>query len=265
MLLFYLWFFFDSDATRRKKKYAYLKRVLKNDQKATLLLAVACKRSGDRYSAKYFYSKAAHYTGQNGADAANNLGSIFYEESNIAKALEYYKIGAEKGSIQAQRNYGFICEQDGDLDIAISWYKAAHQNGHQEARVRLKHLLSRPKPRQNMDFRLAEIVAREWMFYFGFRDAKTTKLSGDGGIDVESSQAVAQVKYRKNKSGGPELQQLGGAALKGRKKAIFFSYAGYTKSALAYANEPDVSMALFVCDQHGVPTPANMEARKYFK
>ncbi len=265
MHLFYIWFFFDSDSARRKKKREYLARVIKGELKASLILASICKKSGDRFGAKHFYHHILNDSGKYAADAGNNLGNMYYEENNLNKALEIYQIAAKKGSIQAKRNVGYVCEQQGDFRVAISWYKVAADEGHSEAASRLKKLQSRPAPREYINFRIAETVAQEWMFYFGFHDARTTKISGDDGLDVESTEAVAQVKFRTAKTGSPAIRDLAGAAVPGHKKSLFFSYSGYTKSAIAFANQQDVRMALFVCDRHGVPAPINTEARKYFK
>lgn len=265
MFFFYIWFFFDSDSERRKKKRAYLARVNKGELNASLMLGSLCRKSGDRFGAKHFYHHIINATGEYAADAGNNLGNMYYEENNLSKALEIYQIAAKNGSIKAKRNVGYVCEQQGDYKVAISWYKVAAEGGHAEAASRLKKLQSRPMPRGGMNFRLAEIVAQEWMFYFGFHDARTTKISGDDGLDVESTEAVAQVKYRTAKTGSPAIRDLAGAAVPGRKKSLFFSYSGYTKSAIAFANQPDVAMALFICDNRGVPAPVNMEAKKYFQ
>ncbi|WP_422626604.1 restriction endonuclease [Rhodococcus sp. (in: high G+C Gram-positive bacteria)] len=62
----------------------------------------------------------------------------------------------------------------------------------------------------------------------------------DGGIDVTSARAIAQVKFQTKKVSLPEVQRLSGIAHAEGKDAIFFSSSGYTAQAKAWG------------DQHGV-------------
>lgn len=103
------------------------------------------------------------------------------------------------------------------------------------------------------DWQAAEIAAVDHMKVLGFIDAQPTRAGADGGIDAQGSEAAAQVKFYANPVGRPEIQRLRGAA-HGYRLALFYSTGGYTKEALAYANEADV--ALFFMDLYGrcVPT-----------
>ncbi|MCX2966282.1 restriction endonuclease [Gordonia aquimaris] len=95
----------------------------------------------------------------------------------------------------------------------------------------------------------------------GFRDAKVTELSGDGGVDVVSKHAVAQVKHWNSQIGRPELQQLYGARGADRKKKLlFFSSGGYSPLAVEYANEHDIALYRFGDDSTW--WPMNKAARK---
>src|SRR3954452_2909829 len=69
----------------------------------------------------------------------------------------------------------------------------------------------------------AEALAAWHMRKLGFEDASVTKAGADGGLDVTSREAVAQVKhYSKGPIGSPAIQQLRGAAMDA-EWAIFYS------------------------------------------
>jgi len=94
------------------------------------------------------------------------------------------------------------------------------------------------------------------MRHWGFQDARVTTGGADGGIDVESARALAQVKFEAAQVGRPSLQRLVGA--RGRnhhKQLLFFSGAGYGDLAVAYADEMEV--ALFRYDLTGAVSPVN--------
>lgn len=97
----------------------------------------------------------------------------------------------------------------------------------------------------------AEYVAAAIMRdHLGFKDAAVTTASGDGGVDVVAKQAVAQVKHWGSQVGRPAIQQLYGArGVDHSKKMVFFCSGGYSRQALAYANE--VGVALFTFDAAG--------------
>ncbi len=116
-----------------------------------------------------------------------------------------------------------------------------------------------PEPRLIRNPKEAEQVACEWLKHFGFHDAALTKDGPDGGIDVVSSDMVAQVKFKGNPSTRPDLQQLYGIASHEQKLAIFFSLGGYTSGAVEFAESADI--ALFEFDFQGVPTPVSNKAR----
>lgn len=94
----------------------------------------------------------------------------------------------------------------------------------------------------------AEIAALTHMKSLGFIDAHLTKGGADGGIDVESIEAAAQVKFWANPVGRPDVQRIRGAAHSYRL-ALFYSTGGYTKDAIAYADQ--AAVALFHMDVFG--------------
>ncbi|MEW6476555.1 MAG: restriction endonuclease [Actinomycetota bacterium] len=104
----------------------------------------------------------------------------------------------------------------------------------------------------------AEQVAAEWMRHLGFGDARCTGAGTDGGVDVRSQAAVAQVKAQLTPVGRPELQALYGVARSEGRQPLFFSLMSYTAAALAWADE--VGMALFRLDHAGLVEPVNAPA-----
>ncbi|WP_064444444.1 restriction endonuclease [Rhodococcus sp. YH3-3] len=110
----------------------------------------------------------------------------------------------------------------------------------------------------------AELNAAEKMKSWGFTDAVATTGGADGGIDVRSSSALAQVKWKGGAAGRPEMQQLYGARGTDTKKALFFFAASsYSKAAVAYADE--VGIGLFTYDPLGEVTAVNAQAAAVLK
>ena len=104
----------------------------------------------------------------------------------------------------------------------------------------------------------AEQVAAEWMRHLGFGDARCTPTGTDGGVDVRSREAVAQVKAQLTPVGRPELQALYGVARSEGRQPMFFSLMSYTAAARGWADE--VGMALFRFDHSGMVEAVNHEA-----
>jgi hypothetical protein len=96
------------------------------------------------------------------------------------------------------------------------------------------------------------------MRHLGFDDARCTGAGTDGGVDVRSREAVAQVKAQLTPVGRPELQALYGVARSEGRRPLFFSLMNYTTAALAWADE--VGMALFRFDHAGLVEPVNAPA-----
>ncbi|MFC8678056.1 restriction endonuclease [Streptomyces griseorubiginosus] len=118
----------------------------------------------------------------------------------------------------------------------------------------------RPEGRLIRTARDAELVAVDWMRYLGFTDASATPVGADEGIDVLAARAVAQVKMEGSPTSRPVVQQLHGVASAQKKKAVFFSLAGYTPPAFDWASRHDI--ALFQYDLQGTPTPINPPAQQ---
>ena len=107
----------------------------------------------------------------------------------------------------------------------------------------------------------AELAAALKMRLLGFADAKATAIGPDAGIDVVAARALAQVKWEVSKTGRPALQRLYGArGARTDKDLYFFSLAGYSDHAIAYAQEH--RMFLYLLRVDGSAVPANHFAQE---
>lgn len=164
--------------------------------------------------------------------------------------------------------FGRLQEKQGKIELALKLYKKAvlegdswfqtHIDRLDAAKKKSKPLADKPPLRLIRDFRDAEKAARDWMRYFGFHDAKLTPTGRDGGVDVYGDKFVAQVKMEAKPTGAPVVQALAGIAATSKKKAYFFSSAGYTKAATDFAFQSRVG--LFRFDFQGEPQPVNSHA-----
>ncbi|PPJ02256.1 restriction endonuclease [Nocardia cyriacigeorgica] len=110
-------------------------------------------------------------------------------------------------------------------------------------------------------FAQAEQNAARQMRALGYTDARVTPPGPDGGIDVLSSTAVAQVKWRGAQVSRPDLHRLYGAR-GGRHHLdmLFFAASKYSRPAIQYANEVDI--ALFEYSPTGELDPVNRSAQR---
>jgi hypothetical protein len=114
---------------------------------------------------------------------------------------------------------------------------------------------TRPKPVLIRTWRDAELVSAEWMKYWGYTNVAATAVVTGGGIDVVSSEAVAQIKTETSATGRPKVQQHHDLAVSQGKSAIFFALGGFTPDARAYAEQNGI--LLFQFDLQGEPEPVN--------
>lgn len=103
-----------------------------------------------------------------------------------------------------------------------------------------------------------ELAAWFMRTHLGMDDAARTRSGADGGVDIYSSSAAAQVKHLSVPVGAPTVQAAVGAAR--GQKALFFSLSGYTSQAQAFAQEVDA--CLFVYDIYGAVVPTGTAARR---
>lgn len=109
------------------------------------------------------------------------------------------------------------------------------------------------------DWRTAEDVARWHMSGpLGFFGSRLTGGVSDRGIDVEHSEAVAQVKMQANPVGSPQVRQLRGARPH-LTHHIFYSTSGYTRAAISEA--ADTGVALFTMDDNANVNPKGLLAQ----
>ncbi|MBB0998291.1 restriction endonuclease [Dietzia maris] len=106
----------------------------------------------------------------------------------------------------------------------------------------------------------AEKNATQLMRQWGFADAVAGTGGADGGVDVRSKRALAQVKWKGGVVGRPDVQRLVGARGTGSEALIFFSASGYSAQAIEYADQ--VGVALFTYDPTGTPEAVNRSAKQ---
>lgn len=259
----YFWFFItDRNVQQRRIKYSLLSLARSGNVKAMGDLAKLCRLSGDTTTAVKWYNNIISTNGVNAKNAANNLGNIYYGQRRYDQALKFYEQAANQGLTVAKKNIGIIYQEQEHWDAAISWFKVAAYEGDSVAKERLAKLLLRPSNSPVNSWQEAERLAQRWMFYFGFHDAQVTPAGTDGGIDVNSVRAIAQVKYERSTTGRPELQKLAGVAHDEDKAPLFFSLSGYTKNALAWAEQSRIGIALFKYDYSGNVIGLNGTAKK---
>lgn len=86
----------------------------------------------------------------------------------------------------------------------------------------------------------AEHLAAAWLRHLGALDAEVTRLSGDGGIDVESERYVAQVKNYAGTVPVEELRALHGVASIEGKRAILLTSGSLTIAAAEFADRAGI-------------------------
>ena len=120
---------------------------------------------------------------------------------------------------------------------------------------------NKPAPRLIRTANDAELVAAEWMTFWGCANARATPIGADAGIDVNSDDAVAQVKAEAKPVGRPAIQQHHGVATGLGKTGLFFALAGYTPAAQTWAAQHGI--VLFRFDLQGTPEPASALAHAW--
>lgn len=98
---------------------------------------------------------------------------------------------------------------------------------------------------------------RSW----GFTDAVATTGGADGGLDVRSSRALAQVKWKGGVTGRPDVQNLYGARGAGTEQLFLFSASGYSDQAITYADQ--VGILLMTYDPLGAVEGVNQGAKLF--
>ncbi|QXF84298.1 restriction endonuclease (plasmid) [Rhodococcus pyridinivorans] len=112
----------------------------------------------------------------------------------------------------------------------------------------------------------AEFFAAARMRDMGFSDARVTGRGADGGIDVVSRRAIAQVKWKHSEVTRPDLQRLYGARGADHSKYMLFfaelSDMPYTQPAIEYANKHRIGLFAYTTDR--TLFPLNQHARDFW-
>jgi len=166
--------------------------------------------SPDFEKARQWFEKAAAL---GDADALNGLGKLYHRggfgiERNLDQARRFYRKAAGAGSLQALCNLGLICEEEGQDERALQWFKTADTTGFEGARQHSRRLLHRIARRYHdgcpdPDYR----EARRWyekaaalgsapsMYDLGL-------LYEKGGFGLESDRSQAMQWYEKAAAAG---------------------------------------------------------------
>jgi hypothetical protein len=125
-------------------------------------------------------------------------------------------------------------------------------------RARLVNAMSSSPASPVRSWQEAEAVSAVWVRWLGHPDAARTPPGADGGVDVVSSTALAQVKWKSKAVDRPTVQQLLGADAGSGRTLLFFSRSGYTQQAVTYADT--VGIQCFTIAGTGRISPVNAAA-----
>ena len=106
----------------------------------------------------------------------------------------------------------------------------------------------------------AEELSRDYLIWLGHKGVRCTGAGADGGVDVESSSLVGQVKMHNKPTGRPEIQRLFGIAAAEKKHACFFAMA-FSADAKAWAEKAGVALFQFRRDGSVLPIGSSTLAR----
>ena len=98
---------------------------------------------------------------------------------------------------------------------------------------------------------------RSW----GYLEAKTTRYSRDGGIDIEGPAVVAQCKHYAGSVGVKDIREIFGIAAHMKKTAAVFTSGSYTAEAIRFANEAGVAL-IFLDEVSGSSKALNVYAKE---
>lgn len=85
-------------------------------------------------------------------------------------------------------------------------------------------------------------MARDWLLYLGQHDAEVTRFSKDGGIDVQSSEWVVQVKNYVGSVGVKDVREIVGVAATDGRKPVLFTSGTLTQDAEDFARAAEVAI-----------------------
>lgn len=121
-----------------------------------------------------------------------------------------------------------------DKDIIAQRHRIAKQSG------LFDPALKPEKQKFGVSDEGAESLVAQWMRWLGVYDAEVTKFVGDGGIDVESSRYIAQVKNFTGNVGIAAIRELAGVAAVDGRTALFFTSGVYPKDSEAWSQSAGI-------------------------
>lgn len=183
-----------------------------------------------------------------------NLFKIFLAEQTFTRAESVRKVKLseiERLKIAEDKRKYDILQAEVNVENKANERKIKQKQARDEKRKRQEAIKKSKEavksskcriPRDADDF---EEVCAEWMRRNGFPDAQKTPKGPDGGIDVLSTDAVAQSKlHGSSKVSAPDIQALAGSRQQQRRRiALFFHYGpGYTDQAIEAARKTRVRL-----------------------
>jgi HJR/Mrr/RecB family endonuclease len=92
----------------------------------------------------------------------------------------------------------------------------------------------------------AEHFVAEYLKFYGATGVSVTRFSRDGGIDVETTNFVAQVKHVQANVGVKAVREIYAIAVSKNKEALFFAKVGYTKDAIDFATQNRIALFTYL-------------------
>jgi hypothetical protein len=105
----------------------------------------------------------------------------------------------------------------------------------------------------------AEELCARWMSYLGAIHAKVTQYASDGGIDVEATDYIAQVKNYTRTVGVAAVREFSGVAKVDGRMGLFFTSGNYAAGAIDFADKADIALFRYSAEQ-GELYAANFKA-----
>lgn len=105
------------------------------------------------------------------------------------------------------------------------------------------------RKKQQLSWRQAELHVAAWAQAQGWPEVQVAGTGADGGVDVESRNAVVQVKMQSARVGRPVVQKIYGIGASRGKQPVAVSGSGFTATAIEWASEHGV--VLYELDRHG--------------
>ena len=169
-------------------------------------------------------------------DQVKQMPAHFPAYDNALAALDEVDIARRRiDNLITQRTRLMRKVEHAEADLQASIQKANHSTSGSRKSVGKREINT---------WEDAELLAEEYMQVLGFADARRTGSGSDGGVDIESVRAVAQVKDQSSGVGRGVLQQIFGIAQSKGKQPYFFA-RHYSAQALEWGSKNRVKMFQF--------------------